>query len=159
MGYFGQLGAVTSTSTSGWSLQKYDAIAEAKAKATAGNFLIITVGWEGAYTRVTSYPTYALAAAAWDATYQMPKQLPDDMAYALLYNKTEKEGWHGVENNFNLLRTSTTKKTDWRNQIPWIVSGVVVVAAAVYLTRTMKRGVARRGRRKLRTLARARRSR
>lgn len=145
MGYFGQLGATASTTTTGWSMAKYDATAEAKAEATPGNFLIITVGWEGAYVRAESFPTYALASAAWDAKYTPGKNLPDDMAYALLYNKTNEQDWRSVENNFNLLRSKS--RVDWRSQVPWIVAGGVVLVAAVYFTRTRKRAPGRRKKR------------
>lgn len=55
------------------------------------------------------------------------------------------------------LTATTVRKTDWMNQIPWVVAGGVVIAAAVYLTRTMKKRAAGRGRTRSRSLARARR--
>ena len=65
MGYFGQLGAVGGTGT--WTSARYESTATAKAEATPGNFLIVTVGFDGSFVRAVAFPS-AVAAAATTAS-------------------------------------------------------------------------------------------
>lgn len=117
-------------------------------------------GFEATAPRVLPYSTAAARDAHYASIVSTGQADGRSVEWISKFTRDADGDWVSAANRRLTATTITTRKTDWKNQIPWVVAGGVVIAAAVYLTRTMKKRAAG-GRRtsRIRGLARARRSR